>query len=102
MLLGFGVVVVVALGVLATRNIGGSCSEDDLRLAERIDHYGTAEVEFFDDPEGSGCAARLEVSATAEDVLGHYDGSSRPEAGTSRSETSGRKVLPDKTSSSGI
>jgi hypothetical protein len=65
--------VVVALGVLATRNIGGSCSEDDLRLAERIDHYGTAEVEFFDDPEGSGCAARLEVSATAEDVLGHYE-----------------------------
>jgi hypothetical protein len=66
-------VAVVALGVLAGRIFGGSCSEDDLRLAERIDHYGAAELEFFDDPEGSGCAVRLEVSATAEDVLGHHE-----------------------------
>ena len=72
-LLGFGVVALVALGVLATRLIGGSCDEEDLRLAEQVAHYGGAELQFFDDPEGSGCAAQLELSATADDVLGHYE-----------------------------
>jgi hypothetical protein len=72
-LLGLAVAAVVALVVVSTALIGGSCSEDDLGLAEHVDHYGGAELEFFDDPEGSGCAARFEVSATADDVLGHYE-----------------------------
>lgn len=31
------------------------------------------QLEFFDDPEGPGCAATLEVEASASEVLGHYE-----------------------------
>ena len=51
----------------------GSCSEEDLQLAQQIPPYGGAQLEYFDDPEGPGCAAQLEVQASATEVLDHYE-----------------------------
>jgi hypothetical protein len=66
------VAAVVMILVLPSCGLDGSCSDEDLRLAEGISHYGGAQPEFFDDPEGDGCAAALEVQAEAEDALDHY------------------------------
>jgi len=71
------VLVILGLAIVAillfTAGTGGSCSEEDLQLAQRIPPYGGAQLEFFDDPEGPGCATTLEVDASAIDVLGHYE-----------------------------
>ena len=65
---------VVAIVLLPSCGLGGSCSEEDLRLAEAIPQYEGVQLEFFDDPEGAGCAAQLEVEAEADDVIDHYRG----------------------------
>ena len=67
-------IAVVAIVLLPNCGRGGSCSDDDLRLAEAIPHYEGVQLEFFDDPEGAGCAAQLEVEADADDVIDHYRG----------------------------
>jgi hypothetical protein len=73
-ILGLSVVVFVAVVavVFFVGTSSGACSDDDLQLALQIPHYGDAQLEFFDDPEGPGCAAQLEVEASATEVLDHY------------------------------
>jgi hypothetical protein len=66
------IVAIIAVVLLSTYVFGGSCSDDDLRLAQQIPHYGGAELAFFDDSEGVGCAAQLEVEASPDEVLDHY------------------------------
>lgn len=64
---------IVAIVLFFVGTSGRSCSEEDLQLAQQIPPYGGAQLEFFDDPEGPGCAATLEVEASASEVLGHYE-----------------------------
>ena len=73
MILGLAVVAIVAIVLLSADVFGGSCSEEDLQLAHQIPPYGGAQLEFFDDPEGPGCATQLEVEASATEVLDHYE-----------------------------
>ena len=68
-LLGLAVVAVIAIVLLSAV---GPCSEDDLQLAQQIPPYGGAQLEYFDDPEGPGCVAVLEVQASGTEVLDHY------------------------------
>ena len=68
------IVALVAIVLFATRQSGGRCSDQDLHLAQQIPAYGGAHLEYFDDPEGPGCAAVLEVEASATEVLDHYRG----------------------------
>jgi hypothetical protein len=72
MLLGLVIVAAVAIVLFSADVFGGSCSEDDLQLARQIPPYGGAQLEFFDDPEGPGCATQLQVEASATEVLDHY------------------------------
>ena len=73
-IVGLAVAAVLAIVLFPVGGSGGSCSEDDLQLAQQIPPYGGAQLEFFDDPEGPGCAAQLEVEASATEVLDHYRG----------------------------
>jgi hypothetical protein len=72
MILGLAVVAVVAIVLFSANVFDGSCSEEDLQLAKKIPAYGGAQLEFFDDPEGPGCATQFQVEATATEVLDHY------------------------------
>jgi hypothetical protein len=72
-ILALAIVAIVAIAVFLVGTSGGSCSEEDLKLAQQIRPYGGAQLEFFDDPEGPGCATTLEVEASASEVLGHYE-----------------------------
>ena len=72
-LLELGVAAVVMIALLPNC-FGRSCSDEDLQLAERIPHYSDTQLEFFDDPEGPGCAAVLEVRADVAEVVDHYRG----------------------------
>jgi hypothetical protein len=72
MILGLGVVAIVAIVLFSAGAFGGSCLEEDLHLAQQIPAYGGAQLEFFDDPEGPGCASQLQVEASATEVLDHY------------------------------
>ena len=77
-ILGLSVVVVVVVVVLVAvwffvGTSTGACSQDDLHLAQQIPHYSGVQLEFFDDPEGPGCATQLEVEASATEVLDHYE-----------------------------
>jgi hypothetical protein len=74
MILGLAVAAIVAIVLFSADVFGGSCSEEDLQLAQQIPPYGGAQLEFFDDPEGPGCATQLEVEASATEVLDHYEG----------------------------
>ena len=65
-------VVAVAIALLPSCGLLGSCGDDDLRLAEAIPHFEGAQPEFSGDPESAGCAAFLEVEAQADEVLDHY------------------------------
>jgi hypothetical protein len=69
--LAVGTVLISAL-FSACGFFGGSCTEEDLRIAEQIPAYDGLELEYFDTPEVEGCVAVLDVEATAEEVLGHY------------------------------
>jgi hypothetical protein len=72
-ILGLAIVAIVAIVLFSAGTSRGSCSEEDLQLAQQIPPYGGAQLEFFDDPEGPGCAAVLEVEASATEVLDHYE-----------------------------
>ena len=67
------VIVIVAAVLFSVGTSDRACSQDDLRLAQQIPPYGGAQLEFFDDPEGPGCATQLEVEASATEVLDHYE-----------------------------
>jgi hypothetical protein len=73
-IVGLAIVAFVAIVLFSARESGGSCSEEDLQLAQQIPPYGSAQLEYFDDPEGPGCASVLEVQASATEVLDHYRG----------------------------
>jgi hypothetical protein len=72
-ILGFAIVAVVGIVLFSAGGSGGSCSEADLQLAQQIPPFGGALLEYFDDPEGPGCATQLEAQASATDVLDHYE-----------------------------
>ncbi len=72
-IMGLAVVAIVAIVLFPVGGSDGSCSEEDLQLAQQIPPYGGAQLEYFDDPEGPGCAAQLEVEASATEVLDHYE-----------------------------
>ena len=74
-ILGLSVVVIVVLVVVwfFVGTSTGACSQNDLHLAQQIPHYNGVQLEFFDDPEGPGCSAQLEVEASATEVLDHYE-----------------------------
>ena len=65
-------VAAVAISLLPSCGLLGSCEDDDLQLAEAIPHYEGARPDFSGDPESEGCAAILEVEAQADDVIDHY------------------------------
>ena len=72
-IVGLAVVAIVAIVLFSVGGSVGSCSEEDLQLAQEIPPYGGAELEYFDDPEGPGCVTQLEVEASATEVLDHYE-----------------------------
>ena len=72
-LVGLAVLAIVAIVLFSVGGSVGSCSEEDLQLAQEIPPYGGADLEYFDDPEGPGCVTQLEVQASATEVLDHYE-----------------------------
>jgi hypothetical protein len=74
-ILGLSAVVIVAVVAIwfFVGTSSGACSDDDLHLALQIPPYGGAQLEYFDDPEGPGCATQLEVEASGTEVLDHYE-----------------------------
>jgi hypothetical protein len=72
-ILGFAVAAVVAVVLFSAGKSGGSCSEEDLQLAQQIPPYAGAQLEYFDDPQEPGCATQLEAQASATEVLDHNE-----------------------------
>ena len=66
-----GLLTFVLLGACV---LGGSCTEEDQRLAGRIPPYGGVDLEYFGSVEFEGCAAVLEVEADPDEVMDHYRG----------------------------
>jgi hypothetical protein len=73
-ILGLAAVAILAIVLVSADDSSGTCSTEDLQLAQQIPPYGGAQLEFFDDPEGPGCATVLEVEGSATEVLDHYRG----------------------------
>lgn len=62
------VVAVIAGGVLA-----GSCAEEEIRIAEDIPPFGGGEIVYGHEAQSGSCAGVLDVTATPEEVLDHYE-----------------------------
>jgi hypothetical protein len=73
-ILVLAILTIVTIVLFSAGGSAGTCSEEDLQLAQQIPPYGGVQLEFFDDPEGPGCATVLEVEASATEVLDHYRG----------------------------
>jgi hypothetical protein len=63
---------VVLVAVLSAGFLGGSCTDEEVRLSKEIPTFGAADMSFDYEPESGACAGSLEVAASAEDVLTHY------------------------------
>ncbi|HEX6131736.1 MAG TPA: hypothetical protein VF044_08375 [Actinomycetota bacterium] len=67
-LVDLAIVAVITGGVFA-----GSCTEDETRIAEEIPPFGGGEIVYGYEAQSGSCAAGLDVTASAEDVLDHYE-----------------------------
>jgi hypothetical protein len=63
---------VVLVALLVAGFLGGSCTDEEVRLSNEIPSFGAVDIDFDYEAESGACAGSLAVTASADDVLAHY------------------------------
>jgi hypothetical protein len=63
---------VVLVALLSAGFLGGSCTDEELRLSNAIPTFGAVDMGFDYEAASGACVGSLEVTASADDVLAHY------------------------------
>lgn len=63
---------VVLVALLSAGFLGGSCTPEEVRLSHEIPTFRAVDMSFDYEAESGACAGSLDVTASADDVLGHY------------------------------